>query len=242
MLITLGLGLYFWTLLLTTSLFLVPYGILRFLGESVPAYSYAKTVARLWARHLLWLGRIDVEVRGLENYPRRAARLCVVSNHQGYADILLLEAHLPEIGGFVAKRELRWVPIMSTWMRIFRCVFIDRRSVRRGGRAIERAVRHVESGYPMLIFPEGTRSRSSRMGSFKAGSLKLAVDSKATIVPVTLQGTYRVYEERGRLRPAATEMIIHPPVSYREYRHLRRGELAHLLARRIAAPLSETHV
>ena len=238
MLTTAALGLYFWALLFTTSLFLAPYGVLVLLGQSSPAYEYAKTVARVWAHHLLWLGRIDVDVHGLENYPRGSRRICVVSNHQGYADILLLEAYLPDIGGFVAKQELKWVPILSTWMRIFHCVFIDRRSIRRGSRAIERAVGYVRRGFPMLIFPEGTRSHSARMGSFKGGSLKLAIDSEATIVPVTIDGTYRVIEQKGRLQPARTTLVIHPPLAPEEYVDARRGELAARLANVISEPLN----
>lgn len=234
---TLVLALYFWILLAATSLFLVPYGLLNLFAQKAAAYRYAKTVARTWARHLLWVGRISVRVLGTDHYPRHAGRVCVVSNHQGYADILLLEAYLPDVGGFVAKKELRMVPVMSTWMRIFRCVFIDRRSVRRGNRALDKAVRNIRDGYPMLIFPEGTRSHSGRVGSFKGGSLKLPVEAEATIVPVTIDGTYRILEERGRLRPAATRLIIHAPVSSGEYRHLRRSELAERLSAIISAPL-----
>lgn len=238
MLTTAVLGLYFWALLFATSLFLAPYAILVILGQRSTAYEYAKTVARVWAHHLLWLGRIEVDVYGLDNYPRGVPRICVVSNHQGYADILLLEAYLPDIGGFVAKQELKWVPVLSNWMRIFHCVFIDRRSVRRGTRAIDRAVSYVKQGFPMLIFPEGTRSHSKQMGRFRGGSLKLAVDSEATIVPVTIDGTFRVLEQNGRLQPARTTLTVHPPIEPEEYLDIRRGELATRLAHIISEPLN----
>ncbi len=234
---TLVLGLYFWFVLAFTSLFLAPYGLLVLCGRRALAYRYAKAVGRTWARHLLWVGRVSVRVVGIRNYPRGARRICVVSNHQGYADILLLEACLPEIGGFVAKEELRLVPVLSTWMRIFRCVFIDRRSVRRGARAIDKAVENIRAGYPMLIFPEGTRSQSARVGLFKGGSLKLAVDSEATIVPVTIDGAYKVLEERRVLRSARTRLIVHSPLPFEEYRSLRRRELAERLSSKISAPL-----
>lgn len=234
---TFVLGLYFWTLLGATSFLLVPYGLLNVLGQGVLAHRYARAVARSWARHLLWVGRISVQVMGLEHYPRSDRRVCIVSNHQGYADILLLEAYLPKVGGFVAKKELRMVPVLSTWMRIFRCVFIDRRSVRKGTRALDKAVQHIRDGYPMLIFPEGTRSHSARIGFFKGGSLKLPVEAKATIVPVTIDGTYKVLEERRRLRPATTRLIVHPPIPAGEYQELRRGTLAERLSAIISGPL-----
>ncbi len=226
MLLSVLLGLYFWTVLVSTAFFLAPYAVLRGLGQESVSYRYATVVARTWARHLLWVARVGVSVDGLENYPRKAPRVCVVSNHQGYADILLLEAYLPAIGGFVAKEELRQIPILSTWMRVFRCVFINRKNVRRGVAAINRAIAHIKNGYPMLIFPEGTRSLSRRMGRFRSGALKLAIDSQATIVPVTLDGTYRILEEKGRLRRVHTRMILHPPLDFAEYRGTPRSDLS----------------
>ncbi len=122
-------------------------------------------------------------------------------------------------------------------MKIFRCVFIDRGSVRRGVRAIDRAVENIRRGYPMLIFPEGTRSQSAKVGQFKGGSLKLAVESEATIVPVTIDGAYKVLEEGRKLRSAKTRLIIHSPLPFENYSSLRRRELADRLSSTISGPL-----
>ena len=64
----------------------------------------------------------------------------------------------------------------------------------------------------MLIFPEGTRSRGGEMQAFKKGSLKLATRSKAIILPVTMNGTYRFLEEHGRLASGRASVTFHAPI------------------------------
>jgi 1-acyl-sn-glycerol-3-phosphate acyltransferase len=65
----------------------------------------------------------------------------------------------------------------------------------------------------MIIFPEGTRSRGGRMGEFRRGSLKLATRAGATVVPITIDGTWRIWEERKRISPAEIAFVIHPPIA-----------------------------
>ena len=55
-------------------------------------------------------------------------------------------------------------------------------------------IKQLKAGINMVIFPEGTRSKGAPVGEFKAGSFKLATKSKAPIVPVTIDGTYKVME------------------------------------------------
>jgi 1-acyl-sn-glycerol-3-phosphate acyltransferase len=64
----------------------------------------------------------------------------------------------------------------------------------------------------MVIFPEGTRSRTGEVGEFKPGSLKLATKAEALIVPITLINTASLFERTGRLRADTVRMVIHPPV------------------------------
>ena len=64
-----------------------------------------------------------------------------------------------------------------------------------------------------MIFPEGTRSKSGKMQRFKEGSFKLATRSGAVIVPLTIDGSYRLLEgNHGRIRPATVRLHIHAPV------------------------------
>jgi 1-acyl-sn-glycerol-3-phosphate acyltransferase len=64
----------------------------------------------------------------------------------------------------------------------------------------------------MVIFPEGTRSQGPTMGKFRSGSLKLATKAEATIVPFRLDGTYKVWEERGKITVAEVTLKIRDPI------------------------------
>lgn len=64
----------------------------------------------------------------------------------------------------------------------------------------------------MIIFPEGTRSRGPQMKSFHRGSLKLAVESKALLVPVSIEGTYKLLEGRNTVRRADVHVLFHEPI------------------------------
>jgi 1-acyl-sn-glycerol-3-phosphate acyltransferase len=122
-------------------------------------------------------------------------------------------AYINKFKGFIAKKEIQKLPIISSWMRNLKCVFMDRKNIRQAVEAINEGVEILKQGYSTVIFPEGTRSRSDNMGEFKAGSFKLATKSGAPIIPVTIKGSYKLFEANGRMvKPADVEVIVSPPV------------------------------
>ena len=147
---------------------------------------------------------------GLENLPA-AGGVLFVANHQGAFDIPLLLGYVPGLKGFVSKKENCRLPIVGTWMKLLRCIFIDRKDLRQSARAIARGIRDLQAGRSLVIFPEGTRSKSGVMKRFKEGSFKLATRSGAAIVPLTIDGSYRLLEgNRGRITPGKVRLHIHP--------------------------------
>ena len=204
-------------------------GIFRFLRLRRLERRYAALVAGLLSRSYLLIGGAKVVVEGGENTDGlRGKSLCVVSNHQGMADIPIIVATMPFTVGFIAKRSLLYFPWVGIMMWAIRCVPIDRASPRSAIKAIDKGVQNIRDGFPMMIFPEGTRSRGNEMGTFKKGSLKLATRAEALILPITLSGTYRLIEEKGRLNPSQVRMRIHPPVPTEG---LSRAEIAELPGR-----------
>ena len=153
-----------------------------------------------------------VEVSGLENLPASGGVL-FVSNHQGAFDIPLLIGFVPGLKGFVSKKENFRLPIVSIWMKLLHCIIMDRKDLRQSAQAIARGIRDLQAGRSLVIFPEGTRSKSGTMQRFKEGSFKLATRSGAAIVPLTIDGSYRLLEgNRGRIRPGPVRLHIHAPV------------------------------
>ncbi len=203
---------YFWLFQLVSTIFLLACFLLGLLGLKKAQAGLLLWITRNWARQMFGLAGGQVEVSGLENLPAQGGVL-FVANHQGAFDIPLLIGFIPGLKGFVSKKENFRLPIVSAWMKLLGCIVIDRNDLRQSVRAIACGVRALQAGRSLVIFPEGTRSQSDRLNPFKDGSFKLATRSGATIVPVTIDGSYRLLEgNRGRIRPGIVRLHIHPPV------------------------------
>ena len=204
---------YFWLFQLVSTIFLLAYFLLGLPGLKKTQVGLLLWITGIWARQMIGLAGGRVEVSGLENLPARSGVL-FVANHQGAFDIPLLIGFIPGLKGFVSKKENFRLPIVSIWMKLLGCIVIDRKNLRQSARAIARGVRALQTGRSLVIFPEGTRSRSDRLNPFKDGSFKLATRSGATIVPLTIDGSYRLLEgNRGRITPGTVRLHIHPPLA-----------------------------
>ena len=147
---------------------------------------------RCWAPGLLWVGRMSLEVEGLERIDPRTPYF-FASNHQSMLDVPVLFRALPVPLLFIVKEELRRVPLLGAYMRAMGMIFI-RRADRRGSlHALEQCRDRLASGHSILIFPEGTRSRDGTVGAFKPGAFLPVIDAGAPVVPVALEGPGRVH-------------------------------------------------
>ncbi len=164
-----------------------------------------------WARYVVGLAGGTVEVRGEENVPEDTA-VVFIGNHQGNFDIPILLGYLAKQKAFISKIEILKVPLLNQWMRLMQCTFIDRKSPRQSVKAMAEAVESAKKGYSLVIFPEGTRSRGKPVGEFKAGSFKLPVKAGVPIVPVTIDGSWKLFEATGRMAKGHVVVTVHPPV------------------------------
>ncbi len=202
-------GLVFGIFMILTIFLFFPYMILKLLNLKNLFDRYSHWTTSTWGKFTFMLARCRLSVTGLENLPDHN-RIIYIGNHQAYADIPFMMATLPTTVGFIAKKELRSIPILGIWMRAIHCIFIDRSNFRQAMRDIEAGIAEAANGYPKVIFPEGTRSKSSVMAAFKPGSILLAAKSGLTIVPVTIDGTYKTFEEKGAVSPCSLSLTIHP--------------------------------
>ena len=171
-------------------------------------------VTTTWARILLKVAGVKVTVHGLENIPNDT-NVLYIGNHQGNFDIPIYMSQIPGLKGFVSKIEVKKIPGVRTWMEYMYCVFMDRSSIRKSGEAIIEGIKILKSGHSLVIFPEGTRSKGDNMGDFKAGSFKLATKSKVPIVPVTMNGSYKIMENSKKkwiVKPSHVDLYIHPAI------------------------------
>ena len=190
-----------------------------------------------WARYCFEATGATVEVEGLEKIPADRA-VAFIGNHQGCMDIPALFGFLNKPMTFVAKAELGRIPLLSDWMRLLQCTFIVRNNPRKSIQAIKDAAEGVRRGYSQVIFPEGTRSRGGPHHEFKSGSFKLAFLSKAPIVPFTIEGTYRIYEEKGKVSPGQhVRITVHDPIETAGLTREQQGEIPALVERIVCAGL-----
>lgn len=181
-------------------------------GKIIERDHLTDLTAKKWARSLVKLAGVTVVTTGEENIPSEGSVL-FVSNHQGNFDIPILLGYIEKPKAFIAKIELLKLPLIRTWMIHLKCVFMDRSDIRQSLKVINQAADHLKEGYSMVIFPEGTRSKNESLGEFKPGSLKLALKAGVPIVPVAIQGSYKIMEQNGFLiKPAHVEITIFEPI------------------------------
>lgn len=168
---------------------------------------------RRWSRAALWAAGVGYRVVGLEHVPTDRP-IVVASNHQSWFDIFLIAAVLPISVRFMAKKELRKVPLLGRAMRQAGHIYIDRQDRRAAFDAYEEAARVIRSGMSAVVFPEGTRSRTGELQPFKKGPFVLAIAAQAPIVPAYSAGTFTLMPKGSwRLRPHSIVLCFGPPIA-----------------------------
>jgi 1-acyl-sn-glycerol-3-phosphate acyltransferase len=152
-----------------------------------------------WAKFCLKTLRIDLNASGRQNLAKVdwSRPVIVIANHNSYADIPVVLVSAQRMLGFLAKKELSRIPILFYWMRKIGCVFIKRQATK-AGQKFKDKLSEISSGKPpqIVIFPEGTRSKTGKMGMWKSGAFRMAAEFKATILPIALKGTAEAWERR----------------------------------------------
>lgn len=202
---------YFWAYQVYSIGYWIKLKFFKITGQDEKAQEYINRIAGVWAKRLIKQTGSEIKVVGQENLP--PGPVLVVSNHQGSFDIPLLLAFLTKPIAFIAKWELRYLPLVSTWMKELQCIFIKRSDLRQTLRAYQNAGQVFAAGQSLVVFPEGTRSKSSQLGDFKRGSLKIALREGIPIVPVAIDGSYKIKEaNNGMISPSEVKLTINEPI------------------------------
>jgi len=168
-------------------------------------------IASNWSKKQIKNSGAKIYLEGIENIPEE--RVLFISNHQSSFDIAILMSYINKNKGFVAKKEMFEIPFLRAWMKELRCVSIDRTNMKKSLQAILEGIQILKDDYSMVIFPEGTRSIDGHMKEFKPGSFKLATKTGAPIVPVTIDGSYKILRSGSlKINPANVYVTIHPPI------------------------------
>ncbi|MBQ5391355.1 MAG: 1-acyl-sn-glycerol-3-phosphate acyltransferase [Spirochaetales bacterium] len=178
----------------------IPALILRLFGMRKLADRLVFWHAAVISNTGLWIAGIRVHMSGdiasIRKRVNEGEGFCFVSNHTSILDIVLMLGRLKARAGFVAKRELLFAPLINVMIAMTHSVFINRKSLRKSVDAVNKATGNIRKGHSMIIFPEGTRSKTGEIGTFKHGSFRMATESGAYVVPVTVKGLRDSFEDR----------------------------------------------
>lgn len=165
-----------------------------------------------FAHTMLKNAGVTVEVHGAENFTGRPS--IIVANHQSDFDIPILLAHMDKPYGMVAKLSLKKIPLISTWMEYIGCTFIDRSDARQSLRALNDAAKQIPEGRSVVIFPEGTRSKGEPVAEFGSGAFKAAFKYNAPVIPVSIDGSYKIFEGNSgkRIKPGHVILTVLPAI------------------------------
>jgi 1-acyl-sn-glycerol-3-phosphate acyltransferase len=151
-----------------------------------------------------------LRLEGTEHIPRIGA-VVIVPNHQTYADPILVTIPIRRPIYYMAWDRLFDIRGLNWMIRRLRAFPVQIES--RDPRAAREAVRLLQAGEAVMIFPEGARSLDGGIGRFKPGAFRLAVSVGAPILPVTIAGGHASWPPgRALPRPASMTITYHPLV------------------------------
>jgi 1-acyl-sn-glycerol-3-phosphate acyltransferase len=145
---------------------------------------------RWWSSKLL--GAVDVKYSVNDPYNVKiepGKRYIIMSNHASHYDIPIIIMTMPGSIRMLTKKELFKVPVWGKGMTAGEFIAIDRHDFEQAKKDLKAAREKMESGIVLWIAPEGTRSRTGKMGEFKKGGIIMAIESGATILPVGIIGS-----------------------------------------------------
>jgi len=191
---------------------------------------------------LLFLAGTKLTLIGEEKIPRDEPVL-YVGNHRSYFDIVATGSRVFRPTGYIAKKELKKVPLLNWWMINIRCEFLDRKDIRQGLEIIMSCIKKVkEEQISYFIFPEGTRNdgEEGSLLSFHEGSLKISEKSGCPVVPVAISNTHEILEAHFP-RVMASHVIIEycDPIFPKELPKEEKRALAHKVQGIIQEKLKE---
>ena len=170
-------------------------------------------------RLILKTSGVKATVKGLENIPKDTPVL-YVGNHRSYFDILVGYTTVPDLVGFVAKKEMLKFPLLRSWMVHVNCLFLDRQDIKAGLKTILEGIEKVKNGTSMWIFPEGTRNKAEEeldLMPFKEGSLKIAEKSGCPVIPVAMTRTADIFEKQSPvIKPTNVTVYYGKPIYLKE--------------------------
>jgi 1-acyl-sn-glycerol-3-phosphate acyltransferase len=167
----------------------------------------------LWSRLACILTLCPVKVVGREHILKKQSYV-YVSNHQSAYDIFLIYGYLGAPIKWMMKKGLAKIPFVGYACRKAGFVFVDSSSAKTAQKSITEAEKTIRrGGSSLVVFPEGGRTPDGHLQRFKRGAYQIASELRLPIIPITLNGPFKVMQMNSfNIFPHRMEMIIHQAV------------------------------
>lgn len=164
-----------------------------------------------WLNPLIDMAGVTFVAKGKEKIPTDRA-VIYTPNHTSAFDIPAIVLNAPAPPMFMAKKELAKIPMLKKWMDVLDCVFVDRSNKNSAHSSLQDAIDKVNTGRSLVVFPEGTRSKTGELGEFRGGAMKVAMETGAVVVPVVIEGARDRLEATGNVTAGTVYVTFLEPI------------------------------
>ena len=189
------------------------------IGSIIIINSYTKrskllnhSLASWWSKLILFFSFIKLNKIGVENIEEKRSYV-IVANHLSAFDIFIVYSCIKSDFIVIIKREIRKIPFFGFLCDRFGHIYIDRSGGKKALASFNRGKKEVKEGRSILFFPEGTRSKNGKIGNFKIGAFRMAVETELSILPITISGTEAILKPGClRIKPGTVEVKVHKEI------------------------------
>jgi 1-acyl-sn-glycerol-3-phosphate acyltransferase len=165
-------------------------------------------ISPVFSGGILKISQVKVEKSGLDNFDHTKPYI-FVSNHSSQFDIPVLQHSIPGRMGMIFKKELAKIPFFGWQLKWGPYVMIDRNDFESALKSIEEAKEKIKKfGMSVVVFAEGTRSKTGEVQPFKRGAFYLASRSGYPIIPVSISRTNRIMP-KGKFQIKGGKVKVH---------------------------------
>jgi len=183
-----------------------------------------RLMALWWSQFILWIFGIEISTKFIEDLDLSKSYV-FVANHASMFDIPAVIVALRGKINLVFKKELARIPLWGWTLKFGHFIMIDRSNPVNAMKSLERAANSIREGNSIILFPEGTRTRDGKLQPFKRGAFSLAISSKVPVVPVTINGTYKILPRGSiKINPSKISVIVERPINTEKFSG-KEGEL-----------------
>ncbi len=170
--------------------------------------------AKWWARTWCLLHLVRIRVVGRELIDHETSYV-FVANHQGAYDIFSIYGFLGHNFKWMMRKGITNIPIIGTACRMAGHIMVDTHSTQGLRDTMAAAKKKLHSGMSIVVFPEGRRTDTGKMGPFKNGAFKLALEFGLPVVPITIDGSYKVMPRSTfNVTPGTITLTFHKPIRH----------------------------